>query len=364
MVRHLRGLSQALFGALLVIGLPTAASAEPASKVFRDWVAGCDNLRQCTALSLPGELDERMAYVRLQRRGGPADTAVLSLQIRDIKLKKAFDARLTLDGAPFPAAGRSFGGSSPDGEVGTIDLPAQDGEALIAAARKATKLGIAFDDKTFTLSLSGAIAALLWIDEQQRRLGTVTALIRKGDKPATAIPAAPALPVVTAHATSGVPAPDEKTAKTLTTNLRAHLKRVAPDTCEDRPESGSNMDNVWALGPRSQLVGLLCYQGAYNMGSAYWIIEQGKVAAARRVAFPTPSGKPQDELVNSSFDPKSGLLDFFSKGRGPADCGTSGIYAWSGSAFVLTSWNEMSVCRGLPPDEWISLFHSETKFVK
>lgn len=357
--RRLAGLCLALTASLVA----SQASAG-ASKVFRDWVAGCDNLRKCTALSLPGEAADTISYVRVERGGSPGDTAKLSLQIRDIKLKKSFEARLTIDGAAFPTTGRTFGGTSVDGEVGEIDLPQQDGEALIAAARKGTKLEIAFDDKTFSLSLAGAVAALLWVDEQQGRLGTVTALIRKGDKPATSLPAAPTLPIVESRATASLPKLNDKDAKALPRALRAHLKRAAPDSCDDAEEGSESYDSVWTMGPRSYLVGLVCYRGAYNIGTGYWLVEQGKVVGARRIAFPTPSGKPQDDLVNSSYDPASGLMDFFSKGRGPADCGASGIYAWNGRTFVLASWNEMSVCRGLPPDEWLNLFRSEHKAVK
>lgn len=358
---RLAGFSIALATGLLGGG---AALAAGESRIFRDWTAGCDNLRRCTALSLPGEADENIAFLKLERPGGPDGEPVLSLDLRAAKLPRAFEARLTLDDAPFPAAGSTFQGNSVDQETGTIGIPGRDAQALLGAARKATKLGLRVGDKSFAVSLAGAVAALLFIDEQQGRLGTTTALVRKGDKPATAVPAVPALPVGTSRATSGLPAPADKAAKALTSELRAHLKRAEPDSCEDIEEGSSISDSVWALGPNRLLVGLVCYRGAYNVGSFYWLVEPGKVAAARRLAFPTPSGKPQDDLVNSSYDPASGQMDFFSKGRGLGDCGAAGLYAWTGTAFVLASWSEMSTCRGLPPGEWITLFRSEVKIVK
>ncbi len=36
-------------------------------------------------------------------------------------------------------------------------------------------------------------------------------------------------------------------------------------------------------------------------------------------------------LINSDFDPKTGQIGFFAKGRGIGDCGSSGGYAWTGS---------------------------------
>lgn len=354
----------ACFGLACAIGLLAGPAAAGESRIFRDWVAGCDNLRQCAALSLPGEADERIAFLKLERPAGPNGEPVLSLNLRDQKLPRAFEARLTLDDTPFPAAGSRFPGSSVDLEVGMIEIAAKDAQALLAAARKATKLGLRVGERSFTVSLAGAVAALLFIDEQQGRLGTVSALIRKGDKPAATVPAEPAPPVVTARATAGLAAPAEKAAKALASELRAHLKRTAPDSCEDLDEGSSISDSAWALAPNRLLVGLVCYRGAYNFGHAYWLVEPGKVAAARRVAFPTPSGKPQDDLVNSSYDPATGQLDFFSKGRGLGDCGASGLYAWSGTAFALARWREMGTCRGLPSDEWITLFRSEVRAAK
>lgn len=347
-----------------LVAASNAAAAEVGSKIFRDWTAGCDNLRRCTALSLPGETDEHIAYLKLERPGEPDGEPALSLNLRDQKLPRTFEARLTLDDAPFPAGASRFPGASVDGEVGTIELPAKEAQALLAAARKATRLGLRIGDRSFSVSLAGAVAALLLIDEQQGRLGTTTALIRKGDKPADAVPAAPALPVVTSRATSSLPAPDEKAAKALTAALRAHLKRTAPDSCEDIEEGSSTSDSVWPLGPNRLLLGLVCYRGAYNFGSGYWLVEPGKVAAARRLAFPTPSGKPQDDLVNADYDPATGQIEFFSKGRGLGDCGAAGRYAWTGTAFALAGWSEMTTCRGLTADDWITLFRSEVKVMK
>ncbi|WP_175724569.1 DUF1176 domain-containing protein, partial [Burkholderia ambifaria] len=48
--------------------------------------------------------------------------------------------------------------------------------------------------RTPRVSLSGLNAALLLIDDTQGRIGTVTALLRKGTRPASSVPAAPALP--------------------------------------------------------------------------------------------------------------------------------------------------------------------------
>ncbi len=52
---------------------------------------------------------------------------------------------------------------------------------------------ITLRDGDQTISLSGLKAALLFIDAQQKRVGSETAWIKKGDEPPLSVPPAPAL---------------------------------------------------------------------------------------------------------------------------------------------------------------------------
>ncbi len=52
---------------------------------------------------------------------------------------------------------------------------------------------ITLRDGNQTISLSGLKAALLFIDAQQKRVGSETAWIKKGDEPPLSVPPAPAL---------------------------------------------------------------------------------------------------------------------------------------------------------------------------
>jgi hypothetical protein len=354
-----------LFGAALVptlsLGLSGFAMAAPASKTFRDWITGCDNLKSCTALSLPAEAAEQVAFLRLERPAGQNGAANLSVKIRAEKLKAPLSADLAIDGAPFPAAGKRIAATVIDEETATIALSPDETEALFAAARKATKLTVALAGKSYDVSLSGSVAALLWIDEQQGRLNTTSALIRKGA--GTAVPATPPLPVITAKAASQ-PAIAPKTVKALTVALRKQLRRLDPDQCEDAPDDLPDAEGAWPLSGGERLVGLLCSRGAYNLSTVFWILPGSDVAKARKAQFPQIDGKPDNMLVNADYDPATGQVSFFSKGRGIGDCGASGTYAWTGSGFVLARFEAMDECRGIASDDWITLFRSEVKVAK
>lgn len=343
----------------LVSGLP-AHAAELSNKVFRDWVAGCDNLNLCVAMSLPGEAaPTQMAYLRLERKAGPNAAPKLVINLRDdAKFERRYAAELSLDGTPFPTAGRRFDGTSWGDETGEIELSSDDIAALIASARKAEKLELRFDDKRFTISLAGAVAALLLIDERQGRLGTVDALIRKGGAPATSVPPEPKKPVIGVRATDTLPKIDAKAARALTTALRA---RVKAEPCGDLESVNTNEDRVFPLDATHRLIALHCGLGAYNSATGYWIAGGNSGANARPASFP---GRKDNVLVNTDFDPRTTEISYYGKDRGVGDCGSAGGYAWTGSAFVVTRLSAMEVCRGLPPDEWTTLFRSEIRVMK
>ncbi len=357
--RRLRYSGAMLAAAALTIMTGAARAQQGESRTFRDWIAGCDNLKSCTALSLPDESAEQVGFLKLERAGGAEGAASLSLKLRGEKLKAPLTVRLSLDGAPFPAGGAALAATLEDGENATVVFSQADASALIAAARKATRLQASMAGKRYAVSLAGSVAAMLWIDERQGRLGTVTALIRKGDAAAGTVPPAPALPVISARPTG--PALDEKSAKALGEALRKHLKASDPDACDVDDDARHDADQAWPLDGGRKLVGLYCGSGAYNVATGYWLVTGDDVNSARKVAFP---GSDDNTLINSGYAPNAGQITYFAKGRGIGDCGSSGSYAWTGSGFVLTELSTMGECRQLPPDDWLTLFRSEVKLAR
>ncbi|HEV2552861.1 MAG TPA: DUF1176 domain-containing protein [Bosea sp. (in: a-proteobacteria)] len=345
----------AALGLMLVLATPAQAQIGPI-KTFRDWISGCDNTKSCTALSLPNETDDEIAFLRLDRPAGPEGAPTLALKLRAQKLKPSFTIALALDGAPFPAAGRPLQATSVDGEVAEITIPPAEAEALIAAARKATTLTAQIEAASFKVSLAGSVAAMLWIDERQGRLNTPGALIRKGTT-GTA-PPAPTLPVIAGKPASGKPL-SKAEAAALTKAMRAEVNRREPDTCEDMPDGFTGSDGAWALDDAVRLVAIACSRGAYNVASQFWLVGGRDVARARPAPFQGAGGNPANELINADFDPKTGHVSFYARARGIGDCGRSGAYGWDGKGFAVLRMSEMSECRLIPGDDWITLFRSK-----
>ncbi len=348
---HPDRLRDAALGIGLAMLPPVAFAADPEPKTFRDWMAGCDNVKTCTAVSLPAETADPIAYLHLERPAGPDGAASLRLRLRGDWKTPPRTVQLKLDGAAFPAGGKPFAIAA-DADLATLTFSAEDTAALIEAARKATKLSVTTSGLTGSNSLAGSVAAMLWIDEQQGRLGTTAALIRKGTN--AAVPPAPALPVVAA-----VPAPpmlDMKTGKQQAASLRAGLKKSSPDSCED-DTALAEQDEAWAIGNKRVLVALACSRSAYNLSSSFFIMPEGEPAKAVPLSF----ADGRNDLTNASFDPRTGHIAFSDKGRGIGDCGATGGYAWTGSAFVQTELSMMGECRGIGSEDWITLYRSKRK---
>jgi hypothetical protein len=268
--------------------------------------------------------------------------------------------RLTADGAPIAGiAAEREARTEPDVDGYAIELSPQELKPFIAALRKSQTLNLATADgkSKVDISLAGAVAALRKVDDIQGRIGTQTALIDVGDKPASAVPDAPALPVVVpAIAPAGLSGNPALAAK-----LRKRIKKEQPDGCEDPPEGGAANDAAMPLNKTQTLVALACSSGAYNFGSDFWIVTSGDVAGAVPASFEAPGEKPGNSLFNADFDRKTATLSFFYKGRGVGDCGDAGKYVWTGKGFALLEYAALGICRGVDVDDWPVLWRARLK---
>jgi hypothetical protein len=222
------------------------------------------------------------------------------------------------------------GGTQQDDTISLTGAPAMALSARIAAGKTLTLLDAAGTPVT-TLPLTGAAAALRWIDDRQGRVGTTGAIVARGARPDTR-PAA-ALPVIRAATIRGE-------AALLDPLLITRMREMAGCDDDDLPDvTTKTLD-----GPRTLAI-VPCAAGAYNVLSALFVIERG---AAVPVSFDAPvAGDSDGDLAyNATFE--DGILDTFAKGRGLGDCGVVQRYAWDGARFRLIEQREMAECRGNP----------------
>ncbi|RZJ27728.1 MAG: DUF1176 domain-containing protein, partial [Brevundimonas sp.] len=157
---------------------PAPAAAVPDMREFRDWRAACDNGNACVAWS-----GSDNGWIRIAIDAGPEATPTVSMgswAFGDVD-KAPETLRLKIDGRDYALRGANT---------------AQQARAILNVLPASRSLALASGGQTADLPTAGVSAALLWIDERQGRQSTTTALLRRGDRPASAVPAAPALPRV------------------------------------------------------------------------------------------------------------------------------------------------------------------------
>lgn len=318
------------------------------TKSFRDWSATCGNDGTCWAFGFAPEF--AAGWVRITLAPGPdAQPQILFGYWPDSDAKGPGQIALTIDGRAFASA------PSPEGEVDTpIGEIRTDARAAIDAMAQGKVMTIR-GASTQDVSLHGAAAALLWIDEKQGRLNTPTALIRRGDRPASTVPVAPPLPTVTP-----APAVDQAGFGDVNQRVPAALRaRTEVGTClkESAMPAVSDMVMSARLDARTVLWAVPCGSGAYNVTHNWYLTgPDGRDARPAILAGTAGPGAdpvmPDNSTVNGAYDPKTRTLSAFAKGRGIGDCGSAQTWTWTGDRFVLTQESTMGECAGVPSDLW------------
>lgn len=352
---------------LLAAGCLAGAGAHAQTKGgyrgFESWAVGCDNLRTCRLYGFVAEDGTNEPVLVIHREGAGAKLPVVEILWPDASP----DGELVLaaDGQALGTLRTGAGLEAPSvagrGHRVTAEPVAQ---GMLASLRKAAELtiSVAGAKEPHRIKLKGASAALLYMDEFQQRLGTRTALVRQGEKPADAVPPPPRLPVPPKAVRGAGKLNDDKAPPAL-----ARLYREEADKACDLDEQEADKSNVLIahrLAPGVVLYGMQCWRAAYNFGTAFYLVARGGVS---RAVFPqaydsgrkTESGWPAHVLTNADFDEATLTVSFFHKGRGPSDCGESGAWRWDGRAFVPVSAYIMPWCRSLMSESWLTLYRSQ-----
>jgi hypothetical protein len=316
---------------------PTAtadpATAAPERRTFRDWSVVCGNDGTCTAF---GAVESGTGWLRIVMPAGPEAVPVVDLGMG--MDADSLPPTVTIDG-------RAYGLEVADG---VARISAGQARALIAALAGGRTATVGAGEVAMTLSVSGVSAALLWIDERQGRPDTVTALIRKGEAPASSVPAAPTLPGVAAAPAVAQTGMKEGTALPDAVEALDTVRACHADT--DFSPDFQSATQHYRLAADTVLWGVPCFMGAYNTGYLY-VLTDSAGAAPRVVSLPT-TGEAIQTPINSDYDPATRRLEAFGKGRGIGDCGTLHQWIWTGRAFVLEHERVMEACMGVTADLW------------
>jgi hypothetical protein len=314
-----------MLGELLIAAAAAVHTAE--LKTFKDWIVGCDNGLLCQTSAMMPETD---TSITVTVRRGPEPGAAPEVWLRGVDV----------DIADVTADGRKLGLHLTKNADDAFVVAPPDALRFLDTLRLANKVeGLDSNGKPVGgILVNGATAALLYIDDKQHRLGTRGALVRRGDKPDSSIPAPPPLPIRTAVAASSRPPP------TLSPDFVMKVRK--DNDCPD--EKDPNLVNVDRVDSSHSFatITLICQSGAYNYISANYVIADGGVP--RPAKFDDDNSKEDRDLhYNLYWDAKTHRLDAGMKGRGIGDCGGMQHYVWDGSELRLVAVEEMTECRGV-----------------
>lgn len=308
-------------------------AAQSESRTFRDWTVTCGNNGDCAAF---GKAESGSGWLRIFMPAGPQATAVVDLGMW--MSEGSVQPTLTIDG-------RAYASRRTDDAA---RIPANQARAVIDALVGGRVAVLGADEGSLPLSVSGVSAALLWIDERQGRLDTVTALIRKGVAPASTVPDAPALPRVTPASAVAQTGVEDGTRLPDAVEALGKVRECRTDT--DFSPDFQYATQQHRLAADTLLWGVPCFMGAYNTGYLY-VLTDNAGASPRIISLPTTDAA-METPINPAYDPATRRLEAFGKGRGLGDCGTHHQWIWTGSAFVLEQERVMSECTGVPVPLW------------
>jgi hypothetical protein len=327
------------FFALVLLCVGATARGEEAEGVYfqhGDWEIACDNTLTCRIAGYYSGGDG--GSVLITRAAGPdaplEGKVTLLVDYRDEESLPENTLTLRIDG--------KAKGKLKNPREGNFSLTSAQIHALLAAVRRdGTVEFVGKDDaKSFTLSGKGISAVLLKADEAQGRIGTPGAFIRKGDKPEESVFPPRLAPVIRAAKVSKAPS-RQLTAPEIAA-LQPLLLRSARENCPafNDPEEIKVLKIDWLelepLDERRVLVSTLCWRGASDSSSVYWMVDS---------AF-----KEAPKLVNTDITGyhKGVLYSVFGK----QTCGGGSKWVWDGQEFRLSETWTTGMCRGFVDNTW------------
>jgi len=326
---------------LLVAMANVIVAPVPKDATFGNWTVACDNARYCEAMGAPADGSDDSQWILHVSRGAGAKDSPKS------------DAGPPFDEGPYngPYILRLDDKPTAFGWSGEERASRDDLEMLkaIALARKA-EVSDKGGKTVATISVAGASAALRWMDDQQKRAGTVTAIVARGPRPATDVPPPPPLPRIVQ------PPISKKPPRKLTAADVKAIQAKAGDFCE--AERGAD-PTTYRLDDRHTLGIVGCFMGAYQGAALIVVIDEKGHWTPAQIEQPEPLPKeaePYDAyfLTEGDYLEDQRLLWMSAKGRGLGDCGEHATWAWDGRVFRLAAFLSLDTCVGAEPGTMFS----------
>lgn len=309
----------------------------------QDWEIYCSNTGTCRAAGYQNEDGQNEpASVLLMRKAGAKQAVSAEFALGNFEQESLSSAKLK--NIHFYVNGKDLGQVSVDGTEFPImgKLSTNQVNGLLQQAKQKTDIVFKNSNVQWQISDAGMTAALLKMDDFQKRIGTVGALIKKGKADESKVLAAQPKLVVKKVKTADKPyltlQPKTKQYQSVYPLLMAAQPTPKQDGfCEGvytsdgvKPQS----IELYKLSNKKVLATTLCWRGAYNEGYGAWVLDESLTGKAIFV-------------TEHASDFGDGIISSSQKGRGIGDCWSSDEWVWDGQKFVHTKDMWTGMCKGL-----------------
>lgn len=328
------------------IALSSSAFAQDIKGIsfsHQDWEIYCSNTGTCRAAGYQNEAERNEpASLLLTRQAGPRQAVQVEFALARYE-EESFPAA-KLKNIHFYINGKDLGAIAFEGTEFPLmgKLSANQVNALLQQSRQQTEIVFKNAQLQWNISDAGMTAVLLKMDDFQKRIATVGALIKKGQADESKVLAAQPRFTVKQIKTSSKPyltlQPNNKRYAALYRNLMAAQPTPKQEGfCEGIYEDGETKPQaieLYKLTNKKVLAMTLCWRGAYNEGYGAWVLDDSLENKANFVT------EQASEFYN-------GILSSSQKGRGIGDCWASDEWVWEGQKFEHTLDRWTGMCKGL-----------------
>lgn len=330
-----------------VVLSPTAFAQgiEGISFSHQDWEIYCTNTGTCQAAGYSDDYSNdqtQPASLLLIRKAGAKQAVSAEFALGNFEQESLSSAKLK--NIHFYVNGKDLGKVTVDGSDFPImgKLSTNQVNALLQQAKQKTEIVFKNANVQWRISDAGMTAALLKMDDFQKRIGTVGALIKKGKADESKVLAAQPKLVVKKVKTTDKPyltlQPKTKPYQSVYQVLMAAQQTPKEEGFCNGLYNGDAYDSqpieLYKLTNRKVLAMTICWRGAYNEGYGAWVLDESLTGKATFV-------------TEHASDFYEGIIQSAQKGRGIGDCWSSDEWVWDGQKFVHTKDMWTGMCKGL-----------------
>lgn len=328
-----------LVALLLMVSAMKVAAQEPF--FHKDWALSCDNIGTCYAEGYQEESALSPISMLITRPAG-ANTAV------DIKVQLQASYEQGADEDPGLAWTFKLGSVMMKTTVNrsslTWHLTPQQVQKVLPQLLNHASATVHDGKHEWVLSLAGAKAVLLKMDDYQGRMGTPSALVKRGKLAQNRVLKPLPMPVIHAVVPPLSLALSKDQEATLISAIIPSIKH------EDYLEQCNDVKNAapsakdFTLHPLTKdklLLGYACSVGAYNYSGVFWTVSNQP-----------PYAPTVLNVTGDYFNPADATITEVMKGRGVGDCIYQQSWVYDGQQFVLASSTSDAMCRGFAGGAW------------